>query len=190
MLVFSDNRAANDLEVAFGGSTSGGSARVNALMRSLGLGDTEMYGGYERTPSARGRGIPARVDDQPWFGRGKYTTARDLALLATYVHLAADGRGPLARRGLSGPGARHLLWVLAHVADHGKLDRFARGARVLHKAGWIGTARHDNGLLYWRGGALAVTVMTYRPAGAGTASDVLAGRTAAAALAWARTEVR
>ena len=30
----------------FGGSTSGGSAHVNSLMRSLGLVDTDMYGGY------------------------------------------------------------------------------------------------------------------------------------------------
>ena len=48
MLVYSDNGAANALEVLFGGSTSGGSARVNALMRSLGLRDSKMYGGYER----------------------------------------------------------------------------------------------------------------------------------------------
>ena len=49
------------------------------------------------------------------------------------------------------------------------------GSRVLHKAGWIGVARHDNGIVLWRGGALVVTVMTYRSAGAGTSSDVLAG---------------
>jgi hypothetical protein len=47
-LVYSDNDAANGLEVLVGGSTSGGSARVNALMRGIGLVDTEMYGGYER----------------------------------------------------------------------------------------------------------------------------------------------
>ena len=55
--------------------------------------------------------------------------------------------------------------------------------RVLHKAGWIDVARHDNGIVLWPGGALLVTVMTYRPAGAGVASDVLAGSVAAAALA-------
>jgi beta-lactamase class A len=190
MIVDSDNAAANDVEVLLAGSTSAGSARVNALMRALGLTSTEMYGGYERTPSARGRPVPVRVDDQGWGGRGKFTTAHDLGRLAAYVHLAAAGRGPLARRGFTGADARYLLWLLAHVRDRGKLDRFLHGARVLHKAGWIGTARHDNGLVYWAGGVAVVTVMTYRPAGAGTSSDVLAGRVAAAALAHLRTKER
>jgi beta-lactamase class A len=186
MIVYSDNAAANDVETALGGSTYGGSARVNSLMRSIGLHDTEMYGGYERTPSGRGRPIPVQVDDQGWLGRGKFTTARDLARLATFVHLAADGRGPLSGRGFTPGDARYLLWLLAHVVDRGKLDRFLHGARVLHKAGWIGTARHDSGLVYWRGGALVVTVMTYRPAGAGGSADELAGRVAAAGLSLAR----
>ena len=47
--------------------------------------------------------------------------------------------------------------------------------RVLHKAGWINAARHDNGLVFWRGGVFVVTVMTYRAGGAGESSDVLAG---------------
>jgi hypothetical protein len=54
--------------------------------------------------------------------------------------------------------------------------------RALHKAGWISSSRHDNGIVFWSGGALLVTVMTYRSAGAGVASDVLAGEVAAAAL--------
>ena len=47
MLTYSDNAAANGTEAYFGGSTSGGSSLVNSLMRSVGLVDTEMYGGYE-----------------------------------------------------------------------------------------------------------------------------------------------
>ena len=47
MLTYSDNAAANATESYYGGSTSGGSSLVNALMQSLGLVDTEMYGGYE-----------------------------------------------------------------------------------------------------------------------------------------------
>ena len=75
--------------------------------------------------------------------------------------------------------------MLAQVRDHGKLDRevgAVAGVRVLHKAGWIGTARHDNGIVFWPGGAFVATVMTYRSGGAGTASDVLAGRVARIAL--------
>ena len=56
------------------------------------------------------------------------------------------------------------------------------GVHVLHKAGWINDARHDNGIVLWPGGAILVTVMTYRSAGAGISSDVLAGDVAAAAL--------
>jgi Beta-lactamase enzyme family len=90
MLVDSDSRAANQLLVWLGGSTSGGSARVNASMRSLGLTDTDMYGGYELPRSTGGRSrrpIPLRVENQPSFV-GKYTTAWDYGRLMRYLHLA------------------------------------------------------------------------------------------------------
>ncbi len=186
MLWYSDNRAANALEVWLAGSTSGGSARVNALFAELGLADTIMYGGYEtRTPQGP---IPVRIESQPAFGRGKHTTARDLARLAQAVWLAAAGEGPLAgkARGAFTPAAgRYLLYLLAHVRDPGKLDRFLGGRRagvwVLHKAGWLATARHDAGLVFWPGGVYVAAVLTYGR-GVGTSSDVLAGRVAEAAL--------
>jgi hypothetical protein len=53
---------------------------------------------------------------------------------------------------------------------------------VLHKAGWIDPARHDAGLVVWHGGIFVAAVLTYDGAGAGTRSDVLAGRVAQAAL--------
>jgi hypothetical protein len=68
------------------------------------------------------------------------------------------------------------------VREPGRLSRFLTDASVLHKAGWITKARHDSGLVYWPGGALVVSVMTWSPSGVGTASDVLAGRVAVAAL--------
>jgi hypothetical protein len=90
MILYSDNRAANAIEVAIAGSTSGGSSRVNSMMRSLGLRDSEMYGGYEieERPLA-GRPIPLGVDEQPSIPTGKYTSAADLGRLLEYVHLAA-----------------------------------------------------------------------------------------------------
>lgn len=193
MLVQSDNGAANAVERTFGGSTSGGSALVNALMRSLRLVDTEMYGGYEtedvgavpmRLPAAS---IPLRVESQPWRGSGKHTTAFDLARLLRSLWLASADLGPLraAQPGLTSSDARYLLYLLAQVRDHGKLDRQVGrvpGIRVLHKAGWIGTARHDNGIVLWPGGAFVAAVMTYRAGGAGPSSDVLAGRVARLAL--------
>ena len=168
----------------FGGSTSGGSHRVNSLMRGLGLVDSEMYGGYIPGTLARRRPIPMRVDERPYYGVGKSTSAFDLAQLFAYIHLAAEGKGRLARRhaGFTASDARYLLYLLAHVSDRGKLDRFLAGrASSLHKAGWITTARHDAGIVYWPGGAFAVAVMTHG-AGVGTASDVLAGRVAQRAL--------
>ena len=52
----------------------------------------------------------------------------------------------------------------------------------MHKAGWIDAARHDAGLIVWRGGILVAAAMTYRPSGTGVREDVLAGRVAAAAV--------
>ena len=93
MLVISDNAAANALEVWLAGSTSAGSARVNETMRALGLNDSLMYGGYETRDSASAAApIPIRIESQPAFGFGKYTTAWDLARLARTVYLAAAGR--------------------------------------------------------------------------------------------------
>ena len=185
MLVRSDNEAANSLLVRLGGSTSGGANRVNALMRSLGVRDSLMYGGYATaTLTAAARPIPLQVNEQPSFGIGKYTTAWDLVRLHRAVHQAVRGLGPLAHAGGSfgRRDARYLLWVLAHVADHGKLDRnLPGGVSTLHKAGWIRQARHDAGIVFWRGGAYVVAVMTWNSGGVGSGPDVLAGRVARSA---------
>jgi Beta-lactamase enzyme family len=189
MITVSDDKAANALEVWMGGSTSGGSAQVDAMMRSLGLRDSLMYGGYEidevRTPSGR---IPVRVDEQPAWGVGKYTTAYDMSRLWRAVWLASGGIGPLRAKqpGFTPADARYLLWLLAHVRDSRKLDTSLRdraGVSVLHKAGWISKARHDTGLVFWPGGVFVAGVMTWNGAGAGTSSDLLAGRIAATSLA-------
>jgi beta-lactamase class A len=184
MLAHSDNEAANALEIWMAGSTSGGSSVVNGLLRSIGIADTEMYGGYEIERSTSGR-IPARVDEQPGWGVGKYTTARDLAALFRAVWLASGGYGPLERAGLSRAEARYLLFELGHVHDPYKLGREVGrvpGVTLLHKAGWIDSARHDAGLVFWGGGVYVASVMTWRSGGAGAAADVLAGRVARAGL--------
>ena len=185
MIVPSDDEAANSLLTWLGGSTSAGAYRVNDLMESIGLTDTLMYGGYEvRTLSGP---IPRRVDERPSFGVGKYTTAWDMTSLWRALWLATGGIGPLHRSqpGLTPADARYLLWLAAHVRDEPKLDTALRRDRevdVLHKAGWISTARHDTGLVFWEGGAFVAGVMTYRSYGVARSSDRLAGRVAAAAL--------
>jgi beta-lactamase class A len=193
MLVYSSNAAANSLLVWLGGSTSSGAYRVNALMRSLHVQDSLMYGGYQMATAAA-RPIPLQVNEQPAFGGGKYTTAWDLAKLHRFVGMAARGIGPLpAAAGTFGRmDARYLLWILAQVADHGKLDRFlSPRATVPHKAGWIGTARHDAGVVYWQSGSFSVAVMTWNANGVGSSSDILAGRVARVArdhfFQWRRT---
>jgi hypothetical protein len=185
MIVPSDDEAANALLVWLGGSTSSGAYRVNDLMRSLGLTDTLMYGGYAtRTLSAR---IPVRVDDAPAFGVGKYTTAWDMTSLWRALWLASGGKGRLraTHPGLTPADARYLLWLTAHVRDQPKLDATVgreRGVEVLHKAGWISSARHDTGLVFWEGGVFVAGVMTWRSSGVSRSSDRLAGRVVAVAL--------
>jgi beta-lactamase class A len=185
MITVSDDRAANGVLVWIAGSTSAGGYRVNDLMRSLGLTDTLMYGGYET--SALSAGIPVRVDDAPAFGVGKYTTAWDMVSLWRAVWLASGGKGRLrsAQRGFTPADARYLLWLTAHVRDQPKLDATVGregSVEVLHKAGWISSARHDTGLVFWEGGVFVAGVMTWRPGGVSTSSDRLAGRIAALAL--------
>jgi beta-lactamase class A len=194
MLIPSDNAAANTLLVRLGGSTSGGGAIVNATMRAVGLERTEMYGGYilgtSTAPPPRGvagGGVPLNVVSQPYWGVGKSTTPLDLAQLFRALWLSSGGRGPLLRSGsgVTPAESRYLLYVLARVGDRGKLARIVgagSGVIVMHKAGWIDAARHDAGLVVWRGGILVAAAMTYRPSGTGVREDAFAGRIAAAAL--------
>jgi len=132
MLDASDNESANRLLVSLGGSTSSGGHLVDGVMRSIGLQQTVMYGGYilgtslDPSREIASRGVPLDVVDQPPWGVGKATTAADLALLFRSIWLAGGGLGPLAsgRSGVSPAEARYLLYVLAHVRDRGKLGRF------------------------------------------------------------------
>lgn len=186
MLTHSDNGAANALEVWLAGSTSAGSHRVNSLMRSIGMMNSEMYGGY--ATNTYSRQIPTQVDEQPSWGYGKHTTAQDMATLFRAVWLASAGLGPLPKKqpGFTAADGRYLLWILARVRDAPKLDRVEKGNRgvtVMHKAGWVNTARHDAGLVFWRGGVFVAGVMTHNPYGVGLSADALAGRVASTTLA-------
>ena len=108
MLTYSDNAAANATERYFGGSTSGGSALVNSLMRSLGLVDTEMYGGYE-LDSVGGRhallagGDPAPGRQPAVLGYAEEDERVRPRRLLRAVWLASGGRGPLRA---AQPGSR------------------------------------------------------------------------------------
>jgi hypothetical protein len=185
MLVVSDNEAANELLVWLGGSQAAGAARVDAMLARLGLHRTYLYSGYILgTRATSARPIPTNVVASPAFS-GKYTTAWDLAWLHRDLHLAVGGRGPLiGLHGLTRADARSVMFLLAHSADHGKLDRYIRGPGIAvpHKAGWISTARHDAGIVYWRHGAFVAAVMTWNGGGITLEPDAVAGRVARAAL--------
>ena len=180
MLVNSDNSAANELLEWLGGSATGGAEQVNGLLAELDVEDTHLYGGFlVASPGP----IPLTIEREPEF-EGKYTTAWDLAQLHRDVHQAAGGAGPLTDLDgdFTASDARFLLWILAHSADTGKLDRFVGSdAIVPHKAGWVSDARHDAGIVYAPEGAFVAAVMTYTGANAGVSSDELAGRIAEAA---------
>jgi Beta-lactamase enzyme family len=184
MLVYSDDRSANELLEVLGGSTSGGSALVNSMMRTLGLADSDMYGGYLIEDSLFRSAIPLEISGRPTF-IGKATTAWDLARLERALHLAAGARGALIwrfRGAFTPSDARYLMYLLAHSHTRGGLNGARAGATVLHKAGWITKARHDSGLLYTDDGAFVVTVLTWNGRGVGRLSDLLATRVALAAL--------
>ena len=67
--VYSDDRAANELLEVVGGSTSGGSTRVNAMMPALRLADSDMYGGYLIEDSLLRRAIPLEIVRPPSSAR-------------------------------------------------------------------------------------------------------------------------
>ena len=205
MIANSSNIDANRLAITIAGSTGAASVRVNALMARIGLGNSDLFGGYlveddelaargltrvaglpPRFPPQAPREIPLSVIDEPDFGRGKQTTAADLATLFSAIHLAAGGKGPLIKefRGAITPAeARHLLFLLVHTGDQdAKLAQRVPRATVAHKAGWISTARHDAGIVYWKGGAFVAAVMTFNASGVGNASDQLAARAARTSL--------
>ena len=188
MLIESDNDAANQVE-----SLVGGGPRVDETLAGAGFLDTWMGVGYLRGTAVLPP-IPVGIESRPSFGCCKYTTAFDLARLLAYVHLAAGGRGRLIDRygsGFTPSDARYLLYLLAHVADRGKLGRFLAGGpyALLHKAGWISTARHDAGLVYWPGGVFVATVLTWGSR-VGAPSDILAGKVTGATLKRLRQEHR
>ena len=147
-------------------------------MRALGLHDSLMYGGYE-TPATAGRRGAADPDPRraPAGVRRSASTRRPPTSPGSRAPSTSRrrGRGRCSRLGVSGSEARHLLWLLAQVPDRGKLGRFlGRRATLFHKAGWIPSARHDNGIVVTADGAFVAAVMTWRSGSA----DVLAGEVA------------
>jgi hypothetical protein len=183
MVLDSDNASANSVEVQMGGSTSGGSALVNAFCRRLGCRDTDMYGGYipntgvarfvrsAAMPRAAAIVPPVQIERRPSIGAyGKHTTAHDLGILAAGLLEAAGGHGTAARQGISRHEARVAIYLLIHARYTGVVRSNVRDV-VGHKAGWLGGVEHDAALVFTRRGTVVTVIMSQGggvgPAGSG-----------------------
>ena len=97
-------------------------------MQSVGLVDTEMYGGYEldvrrraaRASSPAGSRCASTASRTGGAARRRAPTTS--AASSADVWLASGGRGPLraAQPGFTPADARYLLYLLAHVRDPGQ----------------------------------------------------------------------
>jgi beta-lactamase class A len=167
MVLDSDNVAANNVEIQMGGSTSGGSAMVNAFCRALGCRDTDMYGGYipntsrPATVVARAASAvpPVRVDRRPSIPVGKHTTAHDLGLLLSTLVEAGGSRGKARRQGITRHEARVAVYLLIHARYRG-LVRPNVGDVVGHKSGWLGGVEHDAALVFTPQGTVVTVIMS------------------------------
>ncbi|HEY7259368.1 MAG TPA: serine hydrolase [Gaiellales bacterium] len=153
----SSSQAADDVLDLIGGSELGGAAEMVAAMQRLGLRHTYIYGGYLTDPDAGG-GPPPERTERPAPPSFKYTTAADMAGLATWLADAAAGSGPLLRHGVTRHEARELLYLLLHAADPGLVTPGAGGRPVAHKTGWLETSRDDVAVVFTRRGPIVVTV--------------------------------
>ena len=205
MILDSDNVASNNVEIQMGGSTSGGSAMVNAFCRAMGCRDTDMYGGYipntspptpvlarlldapaaPRAAVARAATTvpPVRTERSPSIPTyGKHTTAHDLGVLASTLVEAGGGRGKARRRGISRHEARVAIYLLIHARYRG-LVRPNVGNVVGHKSGWLSGVEHDAALVFTPEGTV-VTVVMSQGGGVGlSGSGRYAGRVLKLALA-------
>ena len=170
-------RVGERVSTLLGGSTSGGVGarqRADALDRPRATPrcTAATSSTRDRSRALAPRASRSRVVEQPTWGVGKRTTAFDLARLiardlarerrprarcatAARLHARRGALSPLRARAGARPGeARPLVG--------------GAGVMVLHKAGWLDAARHDAGLVVWRGGVFVAAVMTYRAGGAGS----------------------
>jgi hypothetical protein len=172
MVLDSDNASANTVEVQMGGSTSGGSAMVNAFCRRLGCRDTDMFGGYTpgpglvryvrsvAAPRAARTIPPVRTEQSPSIPTyGKHTTAHDLGNLASALVQAAGGKGKARAAGISRHEARVAIWLLIHARYPGLVRPNVRDT-VGHKAGWLGNVQHDTALVFTSHGTVVTVIMT------------------------------
>ena len=168
MLWYSDNAAANSLLVCSAARRAAAGALVNSTMRSIGLERTEMYGGYilgTRTRRAA-RGSRSRAVAQPDWGIGKRPPrSTSPSSIVRSGSPAPAGLGCAARtRASRRPRPLPPLPARARQPGSKSLARCTTAGCRRAPQGRLGRpARHDAGLVVWRGRLFVAAVMTYRP---------------------------
>jgi beta-lactamase class A len=140
MIAFSDNTATNLVLDKIGiGATA-------KRMETWGFPNTKIH-----AKSFRGSTTSVFPERTARFGLGS-TTAREMVRLLEKLH----------KEELVGPEAsKEMLEHLKKCDDKDKFSRFLpAGTIVAHKTGSVNEARTDAGILYLKGGAVAVCVLT------------------------------
>lgn len=141
MIVFSDNTATNMVLDQIG------LPATNARMTKLGLAETRINAKVFRADT--------RIDQERGkkYGLGS-TTAREMVRL---LELIESGKV------VSATACKEMLGHLRACDDREKMTRFLpAGTRVAHKTGSVNTSKTDAGIIYTKGGPVAVCVLTDR----------------------------
>ena len=141
MIVFSDNTATNMVLDQIG------LPDTNARMTKLGLVETRINAKVFRADT--------RIDQERGkkYGLGS-TTAREMVRL---LELIESGKV------VSATACKEMLGHLRACDDREKMTRFLpAGTRVAHKTGSVNTSKTDAGIIYTKGGPVAVCVLTDR----------------------------
>jgi len=140
MIVYSDNTATNMV------LSKVGIKPVNERMASLGLKET-------RINAKVFKGSTTSVDPgrTKQYGLGS-TTASEMLRLLELLH-----KGEL----VSAEASKAMLEHMKKCDDKDKFPRFLpKGATVAHKTGSVNNSRTDAGILYFKGGPVALVVLT------------------------------
>lgn len=139
MIIVSDNTATNLVVDKIGIPATA------KRMEALGLPNTKLHSKvYRRDTSV----FPERSKQ---FGLGS-TTAREMVALCEMLH---------AGKLVNPEASRQMLEILKKCDDNLKLPRFLpAGVSVAHKTGSVSESRTDAGILMWKGGQVALCVMT------------------------------
>jgi beta-lactamase class A len=141
MIVFSDNTATNMVLDQIGLPST------NARMAKLGLAETRINAKVFRADT--------RIDQERGkkYGLGS-TTAREMVQL---LELIESGKV------VSPTACKEMLGHLRACDDKEKMTRFLpAGTRVAHKTGSVNASKTDAGIIYTKGGPVAVCVLTDR----------------------------